>query len=303
MPLGCPRFVDVFGGSGTVMLGKQPNNDFEVLNDYDGDLVNLFRCVKERPLALIRELGFLTLNSRDDFNVLRKFIAQEEFDDAYLQEEMELTQIMLQPVQADEICQMMLAKANAYDIRRASNFLKLIRYSYASGRKSFAAQPFDIRKLFTHVWDSYNRLANVVIESKDFGDLIKHYDRVNTVFYCDPPYYKSEGVYAKIFTLDDHLRLYHTLSHMKGKFLLSYNDCAFIRAMYKDYYIFDFSRIHSMVQRYEAGRQYPELLISNYDMYERQRSKPLQLTFPNGDEEFDYDKILKECIISCKISH
>ena len=70
LPLETPRFVDVFGGSGSVLLGKPPD-PFEVYNDYDGDLVNLFRVMKDRPLEFIRELGFLTLNSRDDFRVLK----------------------------------------------------------------------------------------------------------------------------------------------------------------------------------------------------------------------------------------
>ena len=71
-----------------MLLGKTPGNDFEVYNDFDRDLTNLFRCIRERPLQLIRELGFLTLNSRDDFNVLKKFINQEEFTDQDLCQEM-----------------------------------------------------------------------------------------------------------------------------------------------------------------------------------------------------------------------
>ena len=59
-----------------------------------------------------------------------------------------------------------------------------------------------------------------------------------------------------------------------------------------------------MAQRYEAGKEFKELLIGNYDLYEREKMKPKQLTFfgiENGNENFDYEKILKECIIQCKI--
>lgn len=62
---------------------------------------------------------------------------------------------------------------------------------------------------------------------------------------------------------------------------------------------FDFKRIHSMVQKYEAGKEFPELLIGNYDLYERERRKPHQMTL-FSDPSFDYEKTLKECIISCK---
>ena len=281
-------------------LGKPPGNDFEVYNDFDGNLVNLFRCMKKRPLSVIRELGFLTLNSRDDFIVLRRFINQEEFNDKYLEQEMKLTQITLPPLEADEISKLMLGKAKDCDVVRACNYLKLLRYSYSSGGKSFASQPFDIRKLFYLIWQTHARLSNVVIENQDFEKLIKHYDRENTVFYLDPPYYHTEGMYAQAFTKEDHYRLFETLKNAKGKWLLSYNDCEFIRDMYKDYFIFEFFRVHSMAQRYEAGKQFPELLIGNYDLYERERSKPYQMTL-FGNEEFDYEKILKECILQCKI--
>ena len=53
-----------------------------------------------------------------------------------------------------------------------------------------------------------------------------------------------------------------------------------------------------MAQRYEAGKEFKELLIANYDYYERENAKPKQLTL---FENYDYEKILKESIISCKI--
>ena len=39
------RFIDVFGGSGSVLLGNPSPPPFEVYNDFDRNLVNLFRCV------------------------------------------------------------------------------------------------------------------------------------------------------------------------------------------------------------------------------------------------------------------
>lgn len=295
LPLNCPRFVDVFGGSGSVLLGKPPDS-FEVYNDFDGDLVNLFRCIKNRPLEFIRELGFLTLNSRDDFRVLKRFIAQEEFTADFLEEELRLTEILLAEPDADEIAEMMRTKAKNHDVRRAAGYLKLLRLSYSSGKKSFASQPFDIRRLFTLIWSAYERLANVIVENKDFEALVKQYDRPETVFYCDPPYYTTEGMYAALFTEEDHLRLFHTLAGAKGKWLLSYNDCPFIRELYGGYSIFDFERVHSMAQRYDAGKMFGELLIGNYDLYERERGMPRQLTL-FGNEDFDYEKILKERIL------
>ena len=92
------RFIDVFGGSGTVTMSRPIQQGcMEVYNDFNSNLTNLFCCVKNRPLALLAELGFLPLNTRDDFNVLYKFLSKGEITDDYLQEEMELTEILLKP--------------------------------------------------------------------------------------------------------------------------------------------------------------------------------------------------------------
>lgn len=302
-PLNYGRFVDVFGGSGSVLLGKPEISSFEVYNDFDHNLVNLFRCMKERTMAVIRELGFCHLNSRDDFTAIKKFFEHEVFTDEYLSDELKLTEILLPPPEAAEISDIRKRITEDYDVRRAAMFLKLLRNSYSSGCKSFASQPFDIRKLFGMIRQLEDRMANVVIENQDFDSVIKHYDRPDTFFYADPPYFSTEDMYAVDFAESDHIRLRNTLKGIKGKFLLSYNDCPKIRELYDGFAIFDFSRTHSMAQRYEAGKEFKELLIGNYDLFERERARPKQLSLLSiyGEENYDYEKILKECIISCKI--
>ncbi len=304
-PLNYGKFVDVFGGSGSVLLGKPEVTAFEVYNDFDHNLVNLFHCMQSRTMAVIRELGFCNLNSRADFVAIKKFFEHEIFTNDFLREELDLTEIMLPPLQADELVEMRRSITEDYDVRRACMYLKLLRNSYSSSGKSFASQPFDIRKLFGLIQELEKRMANVVVENQDFETLIKHYDRPDTFFYADPPYFSTEDMYAVDFGWDDHVRLRDTLKSIKGRFLLSYNDCPEIRGLYEGFSIFDFSRTHSMAQRYEAGKEFKELLIGNYDLYERERAKPAQLTLFDiyGDvgDGYDYEKVLKESIISCKI--
>ena len=303
-PLNYSRFIDVFGGSGSVLLGNPEICPFEVYNDFDRNLANLFRCMKERTMAVIRELGFCHLNSREDFIAIRRFFENEQFDDKYLSDELRLTQILFPPPEAKELTEMRKRITADYDVRRAAMFLKLLRFSYSSSGKSYASQPFDIRKLFGLISQLQERMANVVVENQDFETLIKHYDRPDAFFYLDPPYFSTEDMYEVGFGWDDHVRLRDTLKNIKGKFLLSYNDCDEIRELYNGFSMFDFSRTHSMAQRYEAGKEFKELLIGNYDLYEREKLKPKHLTIfelQNDDENFDYEKILKECIIQCKI--
>lgn len=121
------RYIEPFGGSGAVLLGKEQPDKFEVYNDYNRNLVNLFRCMRDRPMEFIRTLGFLNLNARDDFLVLRRFFDKEEFTDEFLQQELELTEIMLPPPEAREIRELYRASREDYDLRRAVMFLKLIR--------------------------------------------------------------------------------------------------------------------------------------------------------------------------------
>ena len=303
-PLKYGKFIDLFGGSGSVLLGNPKPPSFEVYNDFDKNLVNLFHCMKERTMATIREIGFCNLNSREDFTAIKKFFENEKFPESYLSEELLLTEIMFPPLEANELKELRTRKTTDHDVRRAAMFLKLLRYSYSSSGKSFASQPFDIRKLFGLISQLQHRMANVIVENQDFETLIKHYDRPDAFFYADPPYFSTEDMYDVGFGWDDHVRLRDTLKNIKGKFLLSYNDCPEIRELYEGFSIFDFSRTHSMAQRYEAGKKFGELLIGNYDLYERERNKPQQLTLFNVygiEEDYDYEKVLKECIISCKI--
>jgi DNA adenine methylase len=54
------------------------------------------------------------------------------------------------------------------------------------------------------------------------------------LLYLDPPYYtKGNDLYQCAFTLDDHIRLALALRDTKHKWLLSYDDCPEVRALYK----------------------------------------------------------------------
>jgi len=303
-PLGYERYIEPFGGSCAVLLGKPKADKFEVYNDYNSNLVNLFRCMRDRPFEFIEELKKFALNSRDEFAVWKKESSQEILNNPYLIKELASIEVLLPSIKAEEVKELYRASVEDYSLRRAVMFLKLIRYSYSSGCKSFACQPFKISSLYDLIIELSKRLENAVIENQDFEVLIKHYDRTDSFFYCDPPYFTSEYVYDCGFAWDDHLRLFNALSKAKGQWLISYNDCPEIRELYKDYNQFGFTRIHSMVQRFDAGKEFPELLIGNYDLYEREREKPQQMTLFDFDKEYsqnEIEKILKERIIECKI--
>lgn len=282
LPLKCDRYVEVFGGGATIMLAK-PRDKFEIYNDFNSDLVNMFRCIKEMPLSFFKTAGYLPLNSRQEFADLQKFLQKQHFDSSYIKQETKVAKEILTEEEANQICTILQGRTELYDVERAVAFYKVIRYSYGSSGKSFGSQPVNLENALLGIYAVSDRLKNVVIENKDFEGLIKQYDRKNTAFYADPPYYMSESFYQVGFGLEDHLRLSECLHHIEGKFLLSYNDCDFIKDLYKDCCIVELSRPHSLAQRYSAGKVFKELLISNFDINERRKSEPTQLTL-FGDE-------------------
>ncbi|MDL2293789.1 DNA adenine methylase [Ruminococcaceae bacterium OttesenSCG-928-D13] len=260
-PIQFERYIEVFGGGGWVLFHKQPG-PFEVYNDFNSLLANLYRCVRDKPEELINALQFV-LNSREDFEIARAALARD---------------------------------APMSDVQKAACFYQLIRYSYASGLTSYASQPHDMWANFPLIRQSHQRLRKVIIENKDCVKLIRQYDRPVSFFYLDPPYYATEGYYQNVgedgFTEADHIRLRDALLLIEGKFLLSYNDCAFVRELYDapGIYIMETSRINNIKQRYDGGCQFSELLIANYDLHERSRLAPEQMNLfetKEGKEVWD----------------
>ena len=260
-PRNYKRYIEVFGGAGWVLFHKPPGNDFEVFNDFNGNLVNLYRCVREQPEALRNELRYM-LNSRLDFEYMKG---------------------------------MLHSQAVLPDVRRAAYYYALIRYSYAAGTSTFGSQPHAMWNNFPLIESAAGRLQKVVIENKDCVKLIRQYDRPESFFYCDPPYYNADQYYEAVSSDGfDHAGLADALLGIKGKFLLSYNDCPEIRALYDrpGIVVEGISRLSNIAQRYENGKQYPELLISNYDTTELARSC-VQLTL---FDRLDSQEILNERI-------
>jgi len=81
------------------------------------------------------------------------------------------------------------------------------------------------------------RLAHVVIENLPWLEFLKRYDRKETFFYLDPPYY-NKPVYKYNFTsLSMYEELSNALRSVKGTFILSINDHKDIRQAFKGFII------------------------------------------------------------------
>ena len=282
-----------------MLLGHEPV-DFEVYNDVDGELVNCFRVIRNRPAEFLLDLGMLPLNSREEFGSWLRFQNPGCDPQIHLKAQEEIVDHLLQKQWAEALKAALHKRADYPDVLRAANYLKRVRNSYSSSGRSFACQPFNVCTLFDQIWEMSARLANVIVEQQSFEVLIPHYDRPESFFYADPPYYNSEYVYDADFDWEHHVMLRDTLAGCKGKWLVSQVDCPEIRELFKDFDILDFKRIHPMVQKHTPGKQFHELLIGNYDLLERERDVPLQMSLNELlGEPIHVNQILKERVI-CK---
>lgn len=220
------RYIEVFGGAAWLLFASEQHAKMEVYNDVNGQLVNLFRVVKYHPEALQKELKWM-------------FTSREQFFDA-IQEVRGLT-----------------------DIQRAARFFVAIKSSFGTALRSFGVYGRDFKGAVDFLAEASRRLNRVVIENLDFEQLLRTYDRPGALFYADPPYYEAEKYYPDRFQPEDHVRLRDALGRLRGRFVLSYNDCPKIRELYQDYRMIETSRQDSLVSKSQA-RRYKELMIKNF---------------------------------------
>lgn len=216
------RYIEVFGGGASVLFAADKHAPMEVYNDANGQLVNLFRCIKYHREELQREIRYY-LNSREMFLYCRDRLDCSGFT----------------------------------DIQRAAMYYLCIKVSFGASVDSFGCAP---KGLDTARFEEVEkRLERVLIEHKDFEELIKQYDRPNALFYCDPPYHTTEKHYSERFTEADHYRLNTVLTALKGHFILSYNDDDFVRELYKGFKIVSVERQNNL-----SKGSFKEVIIKNF---------------------------------------
>ena len=202
-------YVEPFVGMGGVFLRRPFRAPAEVINDISQDVANLFRVLQRHYVALMDMLRW-QVTSRAEFE-------------------------RLTAAAADSLT----------DLERATRFLYLQRTGFG-GRvegRNFGVLPstparFDVIKLASVLERVHQRLAGVVIERLPFAELLARYDRPETLFYLDPPYWGSEADYgAGVFQRSDYERLASLLAGLRGRFILSLNDRPEVRALFQGFSI------------------------------------------------------------------
>ena len=229
-------YVEVFAGAAWLMFKKdEAVSDVEIINDINADLVTLYRVVKHHLEEFIRYFKWI-LVSRDEFYRFRK------------EDPETLT-----------------------DIQRAVRFYYLLKLGYAARIKdpSFSiattSKPrLNLLRIEEELSAVHLRLSRVYIENRAYNEVFTRFDKPDTFFYVDPPYYGCEDYYGDgIFDRSDFVKLRDILSGISGRFILSINDGDYIRDLFKAFHI-------EMVETsYSAGgankkKRVNELLIMNF---------------------------------------
>jgi DNA adenine methylase len=155
------------------------------------------------------------------------------------------------------------------DLERAARFLYLQRMAYGgkvTGR-NFGVDPrssagFNLNRLAPLLDELHQRLAGVTIECLPWSDFLRRYDRPETLFYLDPPYWGSETDYGQeLFSRDDFAHLAEQLAGLQGRFILSINDRPELRRLFKGF------RIETVATTYHIGggartKRVRELIVS-----------------------------------------
>ena len=178
-----------------------------------------------------------------------------------------------------------LDRLNSNDIcetERGILFFVMNRITFSGTSLSGGHSDESFRKRFT--MSSINRLEdlceflktkdNIELYNEDFSFLFEGVDEAETFMFLDPPYYgaESSALYGKNGDKHkgfEHERLKECLNGCSCKFLMTYDDCDYIRDLYKDYNIFPFEFSYGMRNVGKGNMKGKELLISNYDLKEK----------------------------------
>ena len=191
-------YVEGFGGAGHVLFRKE-KSELEVYNDLHSGLYLFFKLLRENNEEFIRRLS-LTPYSREEFENSKGWMHED-----------------------DEI-----EKARKFYVRTMQSVASNGGWCYAKS-KSRRGMCQSVSRWLGNIEENLSgaieRLKEVQIENLDVLDLIKKYDKEDTLFYLDPPYVpetrKQKKSYDYEMTREQHIELINTLINVKGKVILS----------------------------------------------------------------------------------
>jgi len=109
--------------------------------------------------------------------------------------------------------------------------------------------------------EAWLRLHRVTIEHLDWKACITRYDRPETLFYLDPPFWKTQG-YGVPFGLEQYDAMAELARRCKGKMIISVNDRPDMPRVFDGFEITSVSTTYSVGGN--NGHKAAELVICNF---------------------------------------
>lgn len=205
-------YVEPFAGAASILLRK-PRSYAEIYNDLDGEIVNVFKVLRDHGKRLKKMLE-LTPFSREEY-----FASYGQTED---------------PI---ERARMTIIKSfmgfGSDSIKNKSGFR-------SNSNRSGTTPAHDWKNYADKISMLTERLGGVVIENLPAEMIIKRFDTPQTLFYIDPPYLHSTRTKAKRYkyemTDEDHIRLAGQLKSVKGKVIISGYASSLYDELYRDWH-------------------------------------------------------------------
>lgn len=227
-------YVEVFCGGAALYFLRPVPAQTEVINDINGELVNLYRVVQHHLEEFVRQFKW-ALTSRQVFK-------------------------WLQDAKPDGMT----------DIQRAARFYYLQQHAF-SGKvdgqtfgTATTAPAINLCRIEENLSAAHIRLAGTYVENLSWEECVKRYDRPHTFFYMDPPYWETAG-YGVPFEFDNYERMAAAMGSCKGKVMVSINDHPDIRRVFKDFNILETDIKYSTGSVHGKPATSTELVIMNYE--------------------------------------
>jgi len=220
-------YVEPFAGGLAVLLAKERSQN-EVINDAHSDLITFYRCVRFHRDELLTELEFV-LNSRQEFQDFR-------------------------------------SQPGLTDIQRSARWYSRNKMGFGGCDTSFGVtvvNPMSSRANRMEIIRQLNlRLDRVTIEHLDWTRCLELYDRPTTFFFIDPPYTECGKTAYEGWQDSDVMNLKTRLDRIRGRWLVTLNDTASIRAIFHDCKVKSVTRVLGINNKKGGATAYKELVIA-----------------------------------------
>lgn len=212
------HYCEPFGGSAAVLLNRPPS-PVETYNDLDGEVTNFFRVLRDQTEEIVKAIA-LTPFSREEFELA---ISPPEEGISDLER---ARRFYVRARQART------GLAQTATLGRWAN----CKHTSRRGMSGVVSRWLGSVDMLP---DIAVRLLRVQIENRPAIEVIKLYDSLDTLFYCDPPYAPEARGDRRAygFEMDEqaHRELARALHQCKGKVAISGYRCALMEELYGDW--------------------------------------------------------------------